>query len=164
MELYDAEPASHRAQQVLQHFPETGQPVVHVRHVATDDGVTFFLPDTLGVAIHELVTPLSAEPVITKHTPNSFHETNLKSMLAPSVKRFVIAGMMTHMCVDSTVRAASDSGFDCVVAGDACATRDQSYGGRTVKALDVHAAFLAALSGTFARVRSASEVVTGALD
>jgi nicotinamidase-related amidase len=32
--------------------------------------------------------------------------------------------MMTQHCVDSTTRAAKDFGFNIVVIGDACATKD----------------------------------------
>ncbi len=36
----------------------------------------------------------------------------------------IICGMMTHMCVDTTVRAAMDYGYSVKVVGDACATMD----------------------------------------
>ena len=54
---------------------------------------------------------------------------------------------------------ACDLKFECVVAGDACATKALSHGGRTVAASDVHAAFLAALDGTYAKVLSTDEVL-----
>ena len=57
----------------------------------------------------------------------------------------VITGMMTHMCVDATARAASDFGFQVIVAEDACATRDLKYGDTTIPAEHVHKAFMAAL-------------------
>jgi len=34
------------------------------------------------------------------------------------------------MCIDATVRAGFDLGFNCVVAEDACATRDLSFNKR----------------------------------
>ena len=57
----------------------------------------------------------------------------------------VITGMMTHMCVDATARAAADLGFKVIVVEDACATRDLNYGETTIPAEHVHKAFLAAL-------------------
>lgn len=66
--------------------------------------------------------------------------------------------MMTHMCIDTTTRAAADLGLSCILAGDACATRNLSYGGVRVSAENVHAAFLAALDGLFAAVRTADEI------
>jgi nicotinamidase-related amidase len=56
------------------------------------------------------------------------------------------------MCIDTTVRAASDLGFQCEVVGDATATKDLSYGGLTVPAAYVQAAFLSGLNGLFAKV------------
>ena len=66
---------------------------------------------------------------------------------------------MTQMCVDSTTRAAADLGFQCVLAGDACATKAMAFGGKTVPAENVQTAFLASLNGLFAKVQSAEEVI-----
>ena len=41
-------------------------------------------------------------------------------------ENLVIVGMQTHMCLEAATRAAHDLGFECVVVGDACATRDNS--------------------------------------
>jgi nicotinamidase-related amidase len=60
--------------------------------------------------------------------------------------------MMTHMCIDTTVRAASDLGFACTVVGDATATKDLTHGNVTVPAAHVQAAYLAGLNGLFAKV------------
>jgi nicotinamidase-related amidase len=61
------------------------------------------------------------------------------------VQRLVITGMMTHMCVDATARAAADLGFEVLVVADACATRDLRFGEALIPAEHVHKAFLAAL-------------------
>jgi nicotinamidase-related amidase len=121
--------------------------------VSVRPGSTFFLHDTEGVRIHESVHPIEGEIVNHKHSPNAFRETALMEHLREQkAQRLVIAGMMTHMCVDATVRAASDLGFECLVAADACATRALSFSGVTVRAREVHAAFLAALNAAYARV------------
>ena len=73
-------------------------------------------------------------------------------------RRVVITGMMTHMCVDATVRHAADLGYRITLLGDACATRQQSYGGEKVPARQVHAAFLAALNGFYAKVVQTHEL------
>lgn len=160
MELHQSEAAAVTAGRLLRRFRSAGLPVVHVRHVSEESNAGFFLPDTTGIEFHPEVRPEPGELVITKHTPNSFVRTGLGGHLASiDVRTLVIAGMMTHMCVDSTTRAASDEGFECVVVSDACATCDQSFAGTTVGATLVHAAFLAALDGTFATVSTLDEVV-----
>ncbi len=68
------------------------------------------------------------------------------------VEQVVLVGMQTHMCLEAATRAAYDLGFQCVVIGDACATRDLTYGDTTVNAADVHASTLATLDRTYAKV------------
>jgi|SRR5680860_388158 len=155
MELVGATEAGARAQRALAVFRERSWPVVHVQHVADEPDATFFRPDTPGVEIHPCVSPLPGESIIQKHYPNAFRETPLLDHLQrDNVTRLVIVGMMTHMCIDTSVRAAADLGFECVLVHDACATTAQSFGGVTVSAEDVQAAFLAAIDGTFAEALS----------
>ena len=100
--------------------------------------------------------------VLKKTRPNSFRDTGLESYLRNrrrNVDTLVVCGMMTSMCVDATVRAAADLGFGTSVAHDACAAPSLTFDGREVAAADVHAAFLAALAGGYARVASAAELV-----
>jgi nicotinamidase-related amidase len=162
MELVGSIEASLKAAAALQAFRELEWPLVHVRHESLKPTATFFLPGTAGAEIHESVRPLLGEMVVTKHFPNAFRETGLGSLLgAAGATRLVIAGMMTHMCVDATTRAAFDLGYDCVVLKDACATRGLSFDGREVTAENVHAAFLAALGSAYAHIVSASEAASG---
>jgi nicotinamidase-related amidase len=67
--------------------------------------------------------------------------------------------MMTHMCVDTTVRAAFDLGLPCTLAHDACATRDLAFAGQTVAAAQVQTAYLAPLGALFARVLPTDEIL-----
>ncbi len=159
MELVGPTEAGARAERVLALFRERSWPVVHAQHVADEPDATFFRPETPGEEIHPSVTPLPGEPIIQKHYPNAFRETPLLEHLrSHDVARLVIVGMMTHMCIDTSVRAAADLDFECLLAHDACATLAQSFGGVTVSAENVQAAFLAALDGTFAEVRSVDEL------
>ena len=153
MELEGADAAGANAAKVLQKFRNEKLPVIHVRHLSVRPGSTFFLPGTKGADIHQSVLPLSQEVVVEKNFPNSFRNTPLKEVLEKQgVTNLVVAGMMTHMCVDATVRQAADLGYKVTLLGDACATRAQTYAGEKVPAKQVHAAFLAALNGFYAKV------------
>jgi nicotinamidase-related amidase len=153
MPLVGAEEAAQKASQVLNHFRAKKLPVFHIQHIAMRPTATFFLPCTFGVGIHAAVQPVDNESVIVKHFPNSFRETELLDQLKSlNINHLVIAGMMTHMCVDATVRAAKDLGFEITLLGDACATRDLEVNGNKVVANDVHHSFLAALSYFYAEV------------
>jgi len=159
MELVGSELAAANAAALIATFRDRGLPIFHVQHLATRPSATFFLPATRGAEIHDSVTPQHGETVVIKHHPSAFRETALLNDLhAANVKELVVAGMMTHMCVDTTVRAAVDLGFSCALAHDACATRALTFGGSTVEADAVQISYLAALSGSFARVLSASEL------
>ena len=153
MELQGSLEAAGKARLLLDCFRQGELPVFFIQHISTRPGASFFLPGTPGIEIHESVRPLEGETILQKHYPNSFRETGLLEVLkAEGITRLAICGMMTHMCVDATVRAACDYGFECTIAGDACATRDLKYEGQVVPAGAVHSAFLAALNGTYGKV------------
>jgi nicotinamidase-related amidase len=159
MELVGSPAAGAKAGMLLQAFRQKQLPLVHIQHVSTRPGATFFLPNTRGVEIHESVAPQAGETVLQKNFPNSFRGTPLLEHLRKlQITQLVVAGMMTQMCVDSTTRAAADLGFQCLLAHDACATKSLSFGGATVPAENVQAAFLAALNGLFAKVQSTEEI------
>jgi len=159
MELAGADAAVAQAAGLLEAFRKRSLPVLHVQHISNRSGATFFLPGTEGADIHATVRPGSGERVIVKHFPNAFRETDLQGALRElGASEVVFAGMMTHMCVDTTVRAAADLGFQCSLAHDACATRNLQFGASHVTAADVQVAYLAALNGSFASVRRASEL------
>jgi len=147
--------ASINAAKVLQDFRKKSLPVIHIQHFST---AGFFIPNTKGVEIHENVMPISGEKVIAKNYPNSFRETELLDYLkSNNITDLVICGMMTHMCIDATTRAAKDFGFTCVVIGDACATRDLEIQGKNVAASEVHNSFLAALNSFYSTVKNTQE-------
>ncbi len=159
MELAGGRTAARTAARLLARCRERNIPVIHVRHITTRPGADSFLPGSEGIRFADPVRPLDGEEVISKHFPNSFRETGLAETLRRAgTERLVLCGMMSHMCVDATVRAAFDLGLECIVAHDACATRDLCFGHRTVPAAQVHAAFMAALAAVYARVLPAGEV------
>jgi nicotinamidase-related amidase len=112
------------------------------------------------VKINKHVEPKENEKVIVKHYLNSFRETELLDFLkGKEISELVICGMMTHMCIDTTVRAAFDLGFNSIVIGDACATKDVELDGKKVNAKEVQIAYLAGLHGTFAEVKKTNDFI-----
>jgi len=157
--LVGPDQAAERAAHVLGGFRQRGEPVFHIQHVWEGDDAAFFSPGTPGVEIHDAVRPQDGEPVVQKSNPNSFLDTDLEQRLRDAgVSDLVVAGMMTSMCVDATVRAASDLGFGCTVVHDACAAPDLEFGGQQIPGASVHAAFLAALGSGYAEVKAADDV------
>ena len=159
-ELVNSTGASLKAKELLKTFRQKNLPVIHIQHLSVRPGSAFFVPNTTGAEIHANVYPQESETVITKNFPNSFRETGLQNHLQQKeIKHLVVAGMMSHMCVDATVRAAKDLGYDVTVAADACATKDLSIQGNEVKAGDVHHSFMAALNYFYADVKNTAELI-----
>lgn len=116
--------AASRAARLLAEFRREGKPVIHVRHESLRPGSTFFLPGTPGAEIHDSVMPAEGEPILVKNYPNSFRGTGLAERLSGlGVDTIHVAGAMTNMCVDTTVRAAFDLGFRVFLHPKACAAR-----------------------------------------
>ncbi|MFD6055901.1 cysteine hydrolase family protein [Agromyces sp. NPDC060279] len=173
--LVGPEAAADRAAEVLAAWRERGEPVVHIQHIWDAPDAAFFQPGTPGVEIHPSVAPRDDETLLTKALPNAFLGTGLEGVLreqhaataaeaaeaAEGAPQLVVMGMMSSMCVDATVRAAADLGFQVTVVHDACAAPDLSFDGVTVPAAQVHAAFMAALGDSYAEITSAEELLIG---
>lgn len=160
MELVGSTQASSGAARLLAAFRREHWPVFHVQHISMQPKATFFLQDTPGAEIFEAVRPLPSESVIIKNYPNSFRDTDLHEALrSAEVDSLLICGMMSHMCVDATVRAAFDAGFSVALAHDACATRALDFNGISVPADHVHASFMAALGSVYARLQSVEDIL-----
>jgi len=157
--LVDPLPAAQKAYMLLQCFREHGGHHIHIQHIAIKPDAPFFVRGSVGSDIDDSVSHFVGEPIVYKHYPNSFRETNLQEMLKEwGIERVIITGMMTHMCVDATTRAAADFGFKVIVAEDACATRDLTHGDTVIPAEHVHKAFLAALK-SYGQVMKSEEVL-----
>ena len=158
MEVVGMEYAAKNCQLLLKHFRATHLPIFHVQHLSTQKGATFFIPNTIGYEIHESVKPQENETVIIKNYPSSFRDTGLNEELQKTeVTELVVCGAMSHLCVDTTVRAAFDLGYSCKVISDACATRNLEFEGKIINSSDVHASFMASLKVAFATVLSTQE-------
>ncbi len=161
MTLSGSEKAGKKAGLILERCRAENRNIIHIQHIATRPDATFFRPGTVGAEINESVRPLPGEKVIVKHFPNSFRETGLLDYLTSlNVTDLVVCGMMTHMCVDATVRAAKDFGFNITLIGDACATKDLETNGQKVIAKEVQNSFMAALGYFYATVTSAGEYLS----
>ena len=158
MPLEKSTEACQKGLELLLAFREKDLPVIHIQHKSTRPDAMHLLPCTKGVEFHPDMQPLKTETVIKKNYPNAFRDTNLQSYLNKNkITHLVIAGMMTHMCIDASVRAAYDSGFTCTVIHDACATKNLEFNSMLIPAQSVHHAFLSALQPLYANVISTKD-------
>ena len=106
-----------RVNRLKQAAHDAGVLVIFIRH---DEA-----PEIDG-PVHPDIAPQRNEPIISKQTPDSFHETNLQETLAKlNVKNLVIAGFQTEWCVQTTSLRAHDLGYDVTVVEDAHSTFDE---------------------------------------
>jgi len=163
MALHEPEQALEKITDLLQFYRQQQWPVIHIQHEMRDRPnrpAAFFLPHTEGQQLHPAALPAENETLLIKHFPSSFAGTGLLEVLQEQqIKQLVICGMMTHMCVDTTTRAAFDLGFDVQVAIDATATKALAFGNETVTADQVKTTVAAALHGSFAQVLNTNELL-----
>lgn len=135
-----------------------GVPIFHIVH-HTAPGAPVFAPDSPMSKIIDAVKPEGDEAVVSKQLPSAFVNTDLDKFLKETGrKELVIAGFMTHMCVNATTRSAVDFGYKPTVIAAACATRDlPGPDGVTLSADTVHKSNLAALADLLACVCKSTE-------
>ena len=152
MELEGVQAALDETAALLDRARTAGIPVIHIQH---DDGPgsLYDIRADIG-AIADQVAPRGDEPVIVKQFPNSFVQTELDERLkALGASNLVLAGFMTHMCVNSTARGAFNLGYAPTVVAAATATRAlPGVTGEPVPAHNLQVTSLAALADLFAVV------------
>jgi nicotinamidase-related amidase len=157
MQLDGVEPALVECQKLLARYRDAGRPVIHIQHDA-GSGSPYDVNDRIG-AIADVVKPRDGEPIVVKAYPSSFEKTNLDDLLKGyGVEDVALVGFMTHVCVNSTARAAFNHGYRATVVGNATATRAlASPTGGVTSAKDLHEASLTALHDIFAVVVPAAD-------
>ncbi len=139
--------AAKNASELLNVFRNKNLPIVHIQHENLKPEMGFMLPGTFGQEINDNVQIKNNETCFTKHYPNAFWQTDLENHLKSlNVEHVVIVGMMTHMCVSSTTRAAIERSFSSTVIQDACATKSIEFNGEVLPAEIVHKTALAELT------------------
>ena len=151
--LPDEPVASNAARRLRAWADCAGVAVIHVLHLAPATA-PIFAPDSIGAAAITGLSPGEGEAIIHKHLPSAFTGTGLNDELqARAVETLIIAGYMTHNCVDSTAREAFHRGYRVGVVADACATRDlPGPDGATIPAETLNAAVLAGLGDRIAEI------------
>ncbi len=95
--------------------------------------------------------PRPGERIVVKDVNSGFVGTDLElSLRRDCVSRLVVAGFFTNMCVDTTVRAAGNMGYDTYLVHDACAAGNRiDPDGNSFDADLVHRLSVANLHGEF---------------
>jgi nicotinamidase-related amidase len=130
MGMFDEDEPVHNGEQLLQTLSgligrarRANVPVVYIQHNDSQ-----FVEGKAAWPIHPSIAPLAGELVVQKHTPDSFHETNLRDELEKmGVKKLVIGGIQTEYCVDTTSRRAFSLGYDVTLVENGHSTWDNKH-------------------------------------
>lgn len=142
-------------------FQKHRRPVIVTRHINTDKNAGLlgrWWNDliTEGSSLNAMAPELAVGAagrriqVITKTQYDAFYRTGLLGILRKKrIKQLVIAGVMTHLCCETTARSAFVRGFEVFFAVDATATQNE----------DLHAAAVRNLAHGFAVCVRAAEII-----
>ena len=99
--------------------------------------------------------PLSSEHVIDKPGYGAFHKTTLGPLLgAFGIRRLLLCGVTTEVCVHSTLREAVDRGFVCTTVGDATAASQAELQAPALAMIGVEGGIFGSVLDTDACVRA----------
>ncbi|MGJ3264118.1 MAG: cysteine hydrolase family protein [Salinarimonas sp.] len=145
---------------LLAAFRAAGGGVIHVRHASTSPA-SRLAPEKPGFAVVDFAREIAGEPVLVKSVNSAFIGTDLEVRLrAAGIATVVIVGATTNHCCETTARMAGNLGFDALFVRDATFAFDMpGADGGTIPAQAIHDVTLANLSGEFARIVTAAQVI-----
>lgn len=139
-------------------FRQKGLPVIHVRH-RDENPDSPLHSDAAGYLPMPCAEAIENEPIFLKRTSSAFASTHLAIYLHDKgIANVVVTGAVAGFCVNSTVRAGADLGFDMTVVRDAVIGFDLPSAN-----LSAHTIFdvtMAHLEADFAKIVEASSVLT----
>ena len=144
---------------LLAAWRDAQRPIIHVRHDSVKPGSTF-APGRPGNALRPGFEPQGDEPLVTKTVNSAFIGTDLDLRLKRlGAKHVVVFGLVTDMCVSTTIRTGANMGWDMVLVPDACDCFDLPDGrGGIIPAEQIQAAHVATLAYEFCRTLSTAEL------
>jgi len=152
------EPIVPAVRRVVDACRRRGTPVLFTQHghadAASDGGMLAEWWDELigeGTEAHQLLAEIGlrpGDPVIAKRRYSAFHDTELGHLLRDrGIEELSVAGVMTNLCVETTVREAFVRDFRVRVLMDATATATE----------ELHLASLVSMAYGFAHVQTVEE-------
>jgi nicotinamidase-related amidase len=152
MKLTGVEEALQEAKKLLEMARALKIPIFHIQHDG-GAGSPYDVNAEIG-AISDEVAPIADESVITKNYPNSFVLTDLDTQLkATGVTNIVLAGFMTHMCINSTAHGGFNLGYSPTVVASATATRPlAAANGKVISAQEVQDGAIASTRDLYAAI------------
>lgn len=100
-----------------------------------------YIENTWDSKIIDALTPKKHEIVITKKRYDPFYNTNLEEILKKNkIKRAVVAGLLTNVCVESCVRSLFDRDFEVITIQDGTSTSSKALYKASLETMEKHLA------------------------
>lgn len=148
--IYDGEQLLNNLRILIDQARAAGIPVFFVQHNDEE-----FITGTPPWEIHSAIAPNEGEVIIQKHTPDSFHETELHEKLkAAQIQNLVVAGNQTECCVDTTIRRAFSLGYKITLVKDA----HRTWNSNTLSARQIIDHHNEVLGNLFAALKGTKEI------
>ncbi len=113
-------------------------PPIHARQIARGIEKAYCVSGTWGAEFYR-VSPDDGDLTIEKHRHSAFAGTELDQILRDrGIRTVVVAGVQTHVCVESTLRDASARGYYVVVPGDCVGSYDRDLHDKTLRCVEAH--------------------------
>jgi nicotinamidase-related amidase len=154
-------------------FRDAGRPVIFTRHVHHPDDLDVgimgwwwkgkCLEGSPESEVHPELAPLPGEKVVLKHRYSSFYNTDLETVLrCLKVEDLVVAGIMTNLCCESTVRDAYYRDYRVFVPADGTGSVDEDMHVASLLNLAFGFAFVTTCDAMATRLRAAKPLAPGA--
>lgn len=160
--LPDAGAVVVRARQLLAWARRAGVHVAFVQQIAGSATAPLFAPGSRGAELAPGLVPGPGDSRIAKSAAGAFTNTALHQLLTErGVEVLIVAGLMTHLAVDTTARDGTVLGYRVMIASDATATRalPGPHGHGVIEPATVQRVALAALADRFADLATTDEIV-----
>lgn len=137
-----------------------GLPVVFTRHESLE-ARSPLRADAPTCRFKDGLEPRIGEQVVTKSVNGAFFGTDLEMRLRRLVvRRLVVVGFFTNMCVETTVRTAGNFGYDTYLGHDACSTTNRvGPDGVDHDPAVVHATSVASMHGEFCTALTTAQLM-----
>ena len=152
--------AETNARKLLDFWRQNNLPIFHIQHCSTNPK-SKFVEGKLGNEFQDIIKPNVGEQIIKKNVHSAFIGTDLKLQLDNlGIKKLVIVGLTTDICVSTTARMAGNYGYDTFIVSDATATFDKAGAdGQQYSAEIIHETALASLHIEFGTVLKTDELL-----
>lgn len=145
--------------QAISFFRTNQRPIIATKHVNSKNNAGMMAAwwSEIMTENHQLIglhpdLDLKEEEIIHKNQYDAFYQSELSALLdASQIDQLVIGGVMTHLCCETTARAAFVQGYEVYFLVDGTATYNQKF----------HMATLQNLAHGFAVLISVEDLVEG---